>query len=538
MAMVEAPSFGWFTGEDDTLGYRIVHRRNDDVEDISRSKVGKEQLPIITTSAEGGDVDVHSADSKKTKTRNDGVTTNGKDDSGKISLKADFPNFNSALQIKEEESAIVRPGVVNRPIYPNIPYSPYSSPRAVRRKSPLKESRRVSIDECGTYQQLNQYKLIDSIGQGSFGLVKLAYNEEDDKHYAMKILSKKKLLRKAGCFARLGPNRKGSNPLDKVYREIAVLKKLDHPNVVKLIEVLDDPDEDYLYLVFELLKRGEVMQIPTVDPLSEDQAWHYFRDVVLGLEYLHYQKIIHRDIKPSNLLLGDDGHVQIADLGVCNEFDGSDARLNSTAGTPAFTAPEALDPNTKYFSGKALDLWSLGCTLFAFVFGKLPFYDDSVLTLYNMIKTEPVSFPDHPKISDSLKDLIIRILDKDPSSRITLSEIKVNDWVTRNGTSPLPSEEENCVLVEVSEEEVLQVVKSIPKLDTLILIKTMLRKHSFQNPFNHHENSSRKLEESGRSLSDPMANSYNVVNNRMYSSESSLPSVKEVIHQETTNQKS
>ncbi len=67
---------------------------------------------------------------------------------------------------------------------------------------------------------------------------------------------------------------------------------------------------------------------------------------------VHYQKIIHRDIKPSNLLLGDDGHLQIADLGVCNEFDGSDARLNSTAGTPAFTAPEALDPNAKYFSGK------------------------------------------------------------------------------------------------------------------------------------------------------------------------------------------
>lgn len=69
---------------------------------------------------------------------------------------------------------------------------------------------------------------------------------------------------------------------------------------------------------------------------------------------MHYQKIIHRDIKPSNLLLGDDGHVQIADLGVCNEFDGSDARLNSTAGTPAFTAPEALDPNAKYFSGKVV----------------------------------------------------------------------------------------------------------------------------------------------------------------------------------------
>ncbi|KAK7588124.1 hypothetical protein V9T40_005369 [Parthenolecanium corni] len=354
----------------------------------------------------------------------------------------------------------------------------------------------------------------------------------------MKILSKKKLLRKAGCFGRLGPNRKGNHPLDKVYREIAVLKKLDHPNVVKLIEVLDDPDEDHLYLVFELLERGEVMQIPTDEPLAEEQAWHYFRDVVLGLEYLHYQKIIHRDIKPSNLLLGDDGHVQIADLGVCNEFDGSDARLNSTAGTPAFTAPEALDPNAKYFSGKALDLWSLGCTLYAFVFGKLPFYDESVLTLYNMIKTEPVVFPDSPTISSSLKDLILRILDKDPSSRITLPEIKVHDWVTQNGLAPLPSEEENCVLVEVSEEEVMQVVKSIPKLDTLILIKTMLRKHSFQNPFNHHESSSRKLEESGRSLSAPTASSYNSINNRKCASESSLPSVKEVIQQETSNQKS
>lgn len=125
--------------------------------------------------------------------------------------------------------------------------------------------------------------------QGSFGIVKLAFNEEDETHYAMKILSKKKLMKKAGIFGRMAPGRKGvSNPLAKVYREIALLKKLDHPNVVKLVEVLDDPDEDNLYLVFELVQRGEVLELPTDKPLDEETARIHFRDVVLGVEYCKF----------------------------------------------------------------------------------------------------------------------------------------------------------------------------------------------------------------------------------------------------------
>ncbi|KAK3927327.1 Calcium/calmodulin-dependent protein kinase kinase 2 [Frankliniella fusca] len=375
-----------------------------------------------------------------------------------------------------------------RPIYPNFPFSPYgsplSSPRSGRRRPPLRESRRVSIDKSGSFLQLNQYRLMDSIGQGSFGIVKLAYNEEDETHYAMKILSKKKLMKKAGMFGRIAPNRgkaAPANPLDRIYREIAILKKLDHPNVVKLVEVLDDPEEDHLYLVFELLERGEVLRVPTDTPLSEAKARQYFRDVVMGIEYLHYQRIIHRDIKPANLLLGEDGRVQIADLGVCNEFHGQDAFLSSTAGTPAFTAPEAL--NSRQFSGKACDLWSMGVTLFSLVFGDVPFHDDNVLSLYHKIKTESVRFPERPAISASLKDLIERLLLKDPAARITLPEVKQHPWVTADGTEPLPSEEENCVLVELSDEDLEGVVTSIPKLDTLILIKTMLKNHSFQNPF-------------------------------------------------------
>ncbi|XP_058978807.1 uncharacterized protein LOC101894121 isoform X4 [Musca domestica] len=180
----------------------------------------------------------------------------------------------------------------SRPIYPNVPYSPYaspySSPRSTRRRPPLRESRRISIEQSGSFLQLNQYKLMDQIGQGSYGLVKLAYSEEDSTHYAMKILSKRRLLRQAGLLKR-GP-KKGTSPLERVYREIAVLKKLDHPNVVKLVEVLDDPLEDSLYMVFELVKKGEVLSIPTKNPLTVERAWNVFRDTLLGLEYYYFPK--------------------------------------------------------------------------------------------------------------------------------------------------------------------------------------------------------------------------------------------------------
>nr|XP_014339622.1 PREDICTED: calcium/calmodulin-dependent protein kinase kinase 2 [Latimeria chalumnae] len=339
--------------------------------------------------------------------------------------------------------------------------------------------------------QLNQYKLKDEIGK------------------AMKVLSKKKLMRQAG-FPRRPPPRgakavsggstQPKGPIERVYQEIAILKKLDHPNVVKLVEVLDDPSEDHLYMVFELVKQGPVMEVPIDTPLTEDQARFYFQDLIKGIEYLHYQKIIHRDIKPSNLLVGEDGHIKIADFGVSNEFEGTDALLTNTVGTPAFMAPETLTESRKNFSGKALDVWAMGVTLFCFVFGQCPFMDERILSLHSKIKNQPVEFPEQQDVSEDLKDLILKMLDKNPENRTTVPQIKLHQWVTRHGAEPLPTEDENCTLIEVTEEEVENSVKHIPSLATVILVKTMLRKRSFGNPFEGSRREERSMSAPGNLL--------------------------------------
>ncbi|KAI6187980.1 Kinase domain protein [Aphelenchoides besseyi] len=367
-------------------------------------------------------------------------------------------------------------------------------------KRPTRIVTMVDQETNESYIQLNQYRLMEEIVtillrtyQGSYGIVKLAYNEEDRNLYrqclkAMKVLDKLKLVKNFACF-RPPPTRRNRpipstyrNPLQLVQREIAILKKLRHPNIVTLIEVLDDPNDNYLYMVFEYVERRSLLELPTENPLDEETAWKYFRDTLKGLEYLHFQKIVHRDIKPSNLLLSETDCVKIADFGVSCEFEGIDAFLTGTAGAPAFMAPEALTGmfalnkilKLEFYSGRAQDIWSLGITLYALVYGKVPFWDT-------------------PRISQPLVELILGMLKKDPGHRLMLQEIKQDRWITRNGSNAMPSEEENCHLVTVTDEEVQNSVKVIPRLDTLILIKSMGKliystkryrhRKSFGNPF-------------------------------------------------------
>eukprot|EP01135_Chromosphaera_perkinsii_P004623 Nk52_evm16s292 gene=Nk52_evmTU16s292 len=300
---------------------------------------------------------------------------------------------------------------------------------------------------------------------------------------AMKVMSKKRLKRK-----QLMPGKKpASSPLDGVKREIAILKKLEHENIVNLIEVMDSATEDNLYLVLELMDGGTVQDIEAENcpPLSADLMYRYFREMTLGVEYLHFQHIIHRDLKPDNLLLNKAGDLKIADFGVSHIFEGDDDSLQKTAGSPAFLAPEVLSTTGEEYSGKGVDIWAMGVTLYCFVYGKPPFLTPNIIDLHEMILNDSVPFPEDTPIDGDLKNLLGRILEKDPKKRITMEEIKVHPWVTKNGIDPLPSTEENCELVEVSEREVTFAVRPIPSLATVVLVKSMIHRASFSRRGNN-----------------------------------------------------
>ncbi|RLU24302.1 hypothetical protein DMN91_002390 [Ooceraea biroi] len=351
--------------------------------------------------------------------------------------------------------------------------SPQGSPKIRRAFS--KESENLFGNQDDN-QHLNEYEVQGEIGKGSFGVVKKVYNKYNHTLYAMKILNKKKLMKKAGIFGRVVPGKTSVDPLANVHREIAILKKLDHPNVVKLIEVLDHPDKNNFYLVFELVHRGEILVIPTNQPLKEETARRYFRDVVMGVEYLHYQKIVHRDIKPSNLLVDRNDRIKIADLGVSTELREPGELLSGQIGTPAFSAPETTVTGAE-FSGPPCDLWSMGVTLFALLVGDVPWRSSDSKTVQALIRDAPLAFPEGSEVSANLRSLIGRMLEKPPEKRATIIDVKQHPWLTRDGAEPLPSQTDTCrVPITVTNEEVT-------KLGTLVLVKNMLRQHSLQNPF-------------------------------------------------------
>ncbi|KAL1446942.1 hypothetical protein WDU94_005539, partial [Cyamophila willieti] len=216
-------------------------------------------------------------------------------------------------------------------------------------------------------------------------------------------------------------------------------ESLNPEQVLRMLEEDDISDDDNVEIQSEDDDSNEDPDyVPENLNVVEEQMTECIRDIESAhstpsqiskrrkTNKIHFQRIIHRDIKPSNLLLGHDNHVQIADLGVCTEFEGPDAVLNGPAGTPAFTAPEAIMQNAqgKQFSGKAYDIWSLGITLFAFVFGRLPFDAESIPELHELIRTKEIEFPSHSSVSDGLKSLILQMLEKNPNQRITLKQIK------------------------------------------------------------------------------------------------------------------
>lgn len=218
------------------------------------------------------------------------------------------------------------------------------------------------------------------------------------------------------------------------------MKKLDHPNIVNLVEVIDDPETDYFYMVLEYVE-GRWICEGSGPPggIGEATARRYFRDVVAGLMYLHSHNIVHGDIKPENLLVDSNGRVKICDFSVSRSFEDDNDELRRSPGTPVFTAPECCLGLT--YHGKAADVWALGVTLYCLVLGRYPFIGETLQDTYDKIVNDGLSIPED--MDSELAHLLEGLLCKDPNKRMTLEIVARHPWVVR-GYGPVEHDLWRC----------------------------------------------------------------------------------------------
>jgi len=170
-------------------------------------------------------------------------------------------------------------------------------------------------------------------------------------------------------------------------------------------------------------------------------------------------------------LIAADGTLKISDFGVSFMFEGEDDALRKTTGTPAFMAPEICSGAKEQFSGRAVDIWAVGVTLFCLIFGRVPFIAPTVIEIYDKIISDEVTFDFD--VEPLLDDLLRRLLDKNPSTRITLPEITKHPWVTKNGTSPILTGHQS---VEVSEQDMSSCIRSINKIAVVVNAKKFAKR--------------------------------------------------------------
>lgn len=269
---------------------------------------------------------------------------------------------------------------------------------------------------------INQYEVIRDLGKGSFGKVKLVKHRETGELFALKVLNKSVLKKK-----RMGSR----SMMQDVEDEIRVMKMLDHPRLVRIYEVIDSPDYHKLFLRMDFMAGGQTM--PTepdggaVDPLPEPVARRHFRHLLEGLQYLHSLGIVHRDIKPENLLKAADGSVKIADFGTAYRLGTETAgdMLSRSAGTPAFTAPEACAEGE--YRGQPADVWAAGVSLYMFTHGRCPFMSANIAGIYQVIREQEAVYD--PSVSAQCRDLLERVLVKDPAARIAIPDILKHPWM-------------------------------------------------------------------------------------------------------------
>ena len=288
---------------------------------------------------------------------------------------------------------------------------------------------------------MNQYTHLHEIGKGSYAKVKLVLDGETEDVRAMKIM-RKSLLEKKGAMG-------------NVRREIALLKKMEHKNIVRLHEVIDDNHEDKVFLIFEYLEKGELIPLGT-DGTTGGVVFDFARtrqamiDIVEGIAFLHEHLIYHRDIKPANLLLDKDGSVKVADLGVAIAFSSEEeaSRMHGSEGTPAFLPPEVAKGG-RVINASAVDIWAMGVTMYVMLHGRLPFYGETMKEVSTAICESPLIIA--PEVDDVAAELLDMMLMKDPAERITMAELKEHAFFCGEEEEPF----ESCIgRITVTEEDI------------------------------------------------------------------------------------
>ncbi|THK33125.1 serine/threonine-protein kinase PLK4 isoform X1 [Diachasma alloeum] len=265
----------------------------------------------------------------------------------------------------------------------------------------------------GLGERIEEYEVLNLLGKGGFASVYRARCLKTRMEVAIKMIDKR-MMEAAGM-------------LDRVAQEVSIHSRLKHPAILELYTAFEDIN--YVYMVLELCHNGELQRFLKAEyphGFPEDQAAQIIKQVVQGLLYLHYHQILHRDMSLSNLLLTRDMQVKIADFGLATQLSRPDEKHMTMCGTPNYISPEVA---TRSSHGLEADVWGLGCMLYTLLVGRPPFDTDAVKSTLTRVVMADYKIPSH--LSDMARDLIERLLKKNPRERIKLKDISKHPFVAR-----------------------------------------------------------------------------------------------------------